>query len=121
MGIGAVNGYGFGDYSWYKPGTSGIIEDFDMALNAADDAAYIDEPEQTDDADGADELVQISPTQNAEVPDKTYVRVEPAEESERFWSDTMKGDKSTGRADMEQLHVAAMGFHTKRKFELLGL
>ena len=112
MGIDAISGYGSQDYSWYTPGTAGISDDFDMALNAADDAA---------DAIDAEEAFSVAAAQNVDVSERTYARVEPAEQSERFWGDTMKDDNSSMRVDMEQLLVAAMGFHTKRRLELLGL
>ena len=110
MGIGTINGYGMQDYSWYTPGGN-IAEDggFDAALDALDAA---------DDVSQA-ALVSGMP----EIHDKqyTYARVEPVEYSNDIMRDSMGREHSTMKVEMENLHVAAMGFSTRRRMELLGL
>ena len=110
MGIGAISGYGMQDYSWYTPGGN-VAEDggFDAALDALDAA---------DDVSQA-ALVSGMP----EIPDKqyTYTRVEPVEYSNDIRHDSMGREHSTMKVEMENLHVAAMGFSTRRRTELLGL
>ena len=110
MGIGAISGYGMQDYSWYSP-RSNVAEDggFDAALDALDAA---------DDVSQA-ALVSGMP----EIPDKqyTYARVETVEYSNDIRHDSMGREHSTMKVEMENLHVAAMGFSTRRRTELLGL
>ena len=110
MGIGTINGYGMQDYSWYTPGGN-VAEDggFDAALDAMD---------------AADDLNQAALVSGAqEIPQKeyTYARVEPVEYSNDIRHDSMGREHSTMKVEMENLHVAAMGFSTRRRTELLGL
>ena len=110
MGIGAISGYGMQDYSWYSPGGN-VAEDggFDAALDAMD---------------AADDLNQAALVSGAqEIPQKqyTYARVEPVEYSYDIMRDSMGREHSTMKVEMENLHVAAMGFNTRRRIELLGL
>ncbi len=110
MGIGAVGGYGMQDYSWYSPGGN-IADDggFDAALDALD---AVDDLSQTALVSGAQEI-----------PEKqyTYARIEPVEYSNDIMRDSMGREHSTMKVEMENLHVAAMGFNTRRRIELLGL
>lgn len=110
MGIGTINGYGMQDYSWYSPGGN-VAEDggFDAALDAMD---------------AADDLNQAALVSGAqEIPQKqyTYARVEPVEYSNDIRHDSMGREHSAMKVEMENLHVAAMGFSTRRRTELLGL
>ena len=110
MGIGAISGYGMQDYSWYSPGGN-VAEDggFDAALDALD---------------AADDVSQAALVSGAqEIPQKqyTYARVEPVEYSNDIRHDSMGREHSTMKVEMENLHVAAMGFSTRRRTELLGL
>ena len=110
MGIGTINGYGMQDYSWYTPGGNvAEVGGFDAALDAMD---------------AADDLNQAALVSGAqEIPQKqyTYARVEPVEYSNDIMRDSMGREHSTMKVEMENLHVAAMGFNTRRRMELLGL
>ena len=110
MGIGTINGYGMQDYSWYTPGGN-VAEDggFDAALDAMDAA------------DDLNQAALVSGVQEMPQKQYTYARVEPVEYSNDIMRDSMGREHSTMKVEMENLHVAAMGFNTRRRMELLGL
>ncbi len=110
MEIGAISGYGMYDYSWYSPARVASDDDgFDAALDALDAADDLNQA-------GVSFGVQEMPEEQ-----HTYARVEPVDNSNDIMSDSMRRDFSTMKVDMENLHIAAMGFHTRRRIELLEL
>lgn len=118
MSIGAVGGIGGigNDYSWYTPGSAGKIQDadsFDMAPNAYDAVDDI--------SDTADELANITGAAALEVPNTERPTIAPIEETGHFASDRMGQEHSAAKVSMEDLYMSAIGFHTRRRIDLLGL
>ncbi|MBQ3797209.1 MAG: hypothetical protein II842_13235 [Butyrivibrio sp.] len=118
MSIGAVGGIGSigNDYSWYTPGSAGKVQEaasFDMALDAYDAVDDI--------SDAADELANIAGVEALEMPNTERPTIAPIEETDHFASDRMGQDHSAAKVSMEDLYMSAIGFHTKRRIDLLGL
>lgn len=118
MSIGAIGGVGGigSDYSWYTPGSAGKVQDndsFDLALDAVDDTA--------DAADAADDIANVAEPIATKAQNVSQQLISAVEESGQFSRDRMGQGFSDMRVSMEDLQMAAIGFHTKHRFELLGL
>ena len=110
MGVGAIGGVNAPDYSWYTPG--GISSDSDMTDFAID---------AIDQSDATDDITPITaPGIVTDIPN-SHAKVAPIDYSENLNQDGMRKEHSSTRVEMQELHLAAMGFHTKRRAELLDL
>ncbi len=118
MSIGAVGGIGgpggvSDDYSWYTPGSAGAVsepEGFDAALDDVSDVA-----------DSADDLAASGISSMPEIPETSPPLLSSVEETGQFSRERMGQDSSNARASLEDFQMAAVGFHTRRQIELLGL